>query len=156
MKRLRILVRLLPALAAALLATACRDTTGGDPVAGTDYQVLITSPGVAGALVTVDAVGNVTGAVAVPPGGQTAVNILLRGRDGGAVTTGPGDEIRVVVSNAVVASFQAGAQTGASRAGTFVAGGTGGNTTFRVQYLEGGLIAFESPPIGLNVELNGA
>lgn len=155
MKRLRTLFRLVPLVAAALLATACDDPIGGGDLVGTDYQVLITTPGVAGALVTVDAIGNVTGAVAVPPGGQTPVSIQLRGRDGGAVTTGPGDQLRVVVTNTVVASFQAGAQTGGTRAGTFVAGGASGNTTFRVQYLQAGLIAFESPLIGLNVGADG-
>lgn len=152
MKRLRTLFRLVPVVAAALLATACDDPVGDGLVVGTDYQVLITTPGVAGALVTVDPVGNVTGAVAVDAGGQRAVTIQLRGRDGGAVTTGPGDQLRVVVTNTTVASFQAGAQTGATRAGTFVAVAPSGNTTFRVQYLQAGLIAFESPLIGLNVD----
>jgi hypothetical protein len=103
-----------------------------------------------GVLVTVNSGRAVSGSLTVADGAQRALVITLLDRTGGAGVTGPGDQIRVVVTNTVVASFTPTQRTGAILRGT-LNGNDPGATTLRIQYLQAGRVVYETPSIGVGV-----
>ena len=147
MKRLRNLTRLLPLAAALSLASCVDDPTGGG-VVDEDYQVLVQVQG--GGTVAVNPFGTVTGSVNLAEGVTRNATIRLLDEQGNAVVTGPGDQLRVVVTNTVVASFTAAGQQGSTLTGSF-RGNDSGGTSFRVQYLQAGVAAYQTPLIDIDV-----
>lgn len=142
-------LRLLPALAAAVLAAGCGDLTGDDNDTLV-YRVVITQTGSATPLVTVLANRTLTGSLSVQNGGTRQIDIVLEQQNGSPVPVGGNNEARVVVTNTVVADFVA-TGTGPGLLRGNLVGKSAGNTTLRVQYLEGGLIAYETPSISVTV-----
>src|SRR5688500_13162571 len=91
--------RLVPLLALAL-AAGCEDLgldAGGDAVAG-----LTITDGGGSTLVTVSSSNSVSGSLSIARNQQRAMAIVLRGADGGVVTPGIGQSIRVTIRNTQV------------------------------------------------------
>jgi hypothetical protein len=143
--------RTLAAAAACLAAAGCSDVAGGG---GThqrgQYQVLISDEATGVVYAQVFADGSVQGAIPVPAGGQRHLVLRLLTATNTAVGVGPGDEVRVNVTNTVVASFHLDGQQANVLRGTLT-GGQAGSTTLRVQYIQAGFTEYESPAVGVTV-----
>lgn len=138
------LARLAPLLALAL-AAGCSDLGldgGGEVVAGLTIQ---DSGG--STLVTVSASNAVSGGLSIGRNQQRALVILLRGENGGVVTPGLGQSIRVTVINPGVATWtETGAGVGTLRGGTVT-----GSTRMRVDVIDSGTVEYTSPDITIQV-----
>jgi hypothetical protein len=137
--------RIVPLLAL-VLAAGCADLgvdSGGDD---TVVGVLVTdADGVA--LVAVNAGNTVSGNLTIARNTQRTLGIVLRGSDGGVVTPGLGQSIRVTITNTQVATW---ADTGLG-AGTLRGGSTAGQTTMRVDVIDSGSVEYTSPDILVQV-----
>jgi hypothetical protein len=143
-KRMKAFLRIVPVLAVAAWAAGCEDLgTGGSDVVS---RVIVSDAATGTALVTISA-QSITGSLSVPVNGTRQLDIRLEDRGGQTVS---GGEVRVSVTNTVVAGFVVGSQTGGTARGT-LQGKSPGNTTLRVQRLEGGVTSYESPSISVIV-----
>ncbi|HSU13228.1 hypothetical protein [Longimicrobium sp.] len=139
------------AAAACLLAAACSDTSGtGQPAQQGKYQVLIYDEATQQVYAQVFADGTVQGGIAVPTGGQRHLILRLLTDTNVPAGIGPGDEVRVNVTNTVVAGFHLDSQQANVLHGTLT-GGSQGATTLRVQYIQGGFTVYQSPSVGVTV-----
>lgn len=139
-------IRAFLVLAVAMFAAGCEDLTGR--VGGADYQVVVTGGGLV--LATAPVTGVVSGSIPVGVNAQRTIIVTVLDRGNAPVTLGANDQIRVVMTNTVVASFQAGAQANGAVAGT-LRGGQQGSTSMRVQLLRGGSSEYDSPSIPVTV-----
>lgn len=133
-----------------MAAAACEDVSGVTTPVNQQYNVQVSDAATGQVLAVAQANGGVSGGLTVAPGAHRAVTVRLLNTTGGQVVTGPGDEIRVNLTNTVVASFQTTSSTGGVVQGT-LNGGQSGSTTLRVQYLQAGFTVFESPSIAVTV-----
>ena len=123
-------------------AGACSDLVdaGGGQVAGVSIEDQSGNQ-----LVTVGSTG-VSGTLTVNQGAERDLEIVLRDANGGAVSLGLAQSVRVTVVNSQVASWEPAGGT----SGTLV-GRTRGNTTLRVDVISAGSIDFGSPSIPVRV-----
>jgi hypothetical protein len=150
MTRLPALARTLAAAAACVLVAACSDLPTGKPAQQAKYQVLIVDETTAQVYAQVFADGSVQGGIALPTGAQRHLVLRLLTDTNGDVGIGPGDEIRISTLNTVVAGFHADSQSGNIVHGTLT-GVSQGATTLRIQYIQGGFTAYDSPGIPVTV-----
>jgi len=139
------------AAAACLLAAACTDTTGtGQPAQQGKYQVLVYDETSQQVYAQVFADGSVQGGITLPSGGQRHLVLKLLTDTNVPAGVGPGDEVRVNVTNTVVASFHLDSQQANLLHGTLT-GGQQGATTLTVQYIQGGFTVYQSSSVGVTV-----
>lgn len=127
------------------LAAGCADLgldAGGDAVAGLTIEDAGGS-----ALVTVSSSNSVSGSLTVGRNQQRPLVIVLRGADGGVVTPGLGQSIRVTIPNTQLASWT---DTGVG-VGTLRGGSSAGPTSMRVDVIDAGTVVYTSPAITINV-----
>jgi hypothetical protein len=147
--RIPILTRSLAA-AACVLAAACSDVTGGSTHQRANYQVLILDETTGLVYAQVFADGSVQGGISLPAGGQRHLVVRLLTDTNTDVGIGVGDQVRVNLTNTVVASFGVDTQQGSVIHGTLT-GGSQGATTLRVQYIQAGFTEYESPAVNVTV-----
>lgn len=131
-------------LAALMLAAGCSElgeALGRDE----EYQVEVGTVSLI-TLARVGLDGAVTGSVDVPLGQARQVSVSVLDRGGVLVR----DEVRVAVTNTVVASFQQTGQSTGTVGGT-LSGNSRGSTSLRVRVLRSGTLLYESPSIPVNV-----
>jgi hypothetical protein len=144
----RLAARFLPVLALAAFAAGCEDLTGGN--SNTVYRVVISDVATGATLVTINGDRTLSGSLTVPAGGTRAIELRLLNSSGGTIQVGSGDDIRVLVTNSVLVGFTP-TLLGAGTLRGNLQGKAGGNTTLVVQYLEGGLLSYESASVTVSV-----
>ncbi|HEX6749474.1 MAG TPA: hypothetical protein VF092_19415 [Longimicrobium sp.] len=149
--RISIFTRTLAAVALCVVAAAgCEDLGTGEPHQRGQYQVLITDEATGLAYAQVFADGSVQGGITLAAGTQKHLVLRLLTSTNTAVGIGPGDEIRINLTNTVVASFHVDSQQGGVIHGTLT-GGSAGATTLRLQYIQAGFTEYESPAVNVTV-----
>jgi hypothetical protein len=136
--------RLAPLLAL-VLAAGCADL--GVELTGDDVTGLIITDGSGATLVTVSSASSVSGSLSIARNAQRPLAIVLRSANGGVVTPGVGQSIRVTITNTQVATWT---DAGAG-AGTLRGGSSAGTTSMRVDVIDSGSVEYTSPSITINV-----
>ena len=132
-------------LCAAVLAAGCGDI---GLTSNPTHQVLITGDG--NTLASVTPAGEVLGTLTVGAGAQRTITISVLDRAGFPVTLGANDQIRVTVTNTVVATFTA-TGSGANAVIGTLRGGQSGGTSLTVQVLRAGTSEYDSPSVPITV-----
>ena len=133
-------------VAAAVLAAGCEDLTGR--LGGSDHQVVVTGSGLV--LAAAPVTGVVTGSVNVSAGAQRTIVVTVLDRGNTPVTLGANDQIRVIILDTTIASFQATGQASGAVTGT-LRGLRSGGTRMQVQLLRNGTSEYDSPSIPIDV-----
>lgn len=145
------LARTLAAAAVCILAAGCSDlTTGGTTHQRGQYQVLISDEATGLVYAQVFADGSVQGGISLAAGAQRHLVLRLLTATNTAVGLGPGDEVRVNLTNSVVAAFHLDSQQANVLHGTLT-GGQAGSTTLRLQYIQAGFTEYESSAVSVTV-----
>ena len=149
--RSSIFTRAVAAAALCIVAAGCSDVAGGGTTHQRgQYQVLISDEATGLVYAQVFADGSVQGGISLAAGAQRHLVLRLLTATNTAVGLGPGDEVRVNVTNSVVAGFHLDSQQANVLHGTLT-GGQAGSTTLRLQYIQAGFTEYESPAVTVTV-----
>jgi hypothetical protein len=132
-------------LLCAVVLAGCEDI---GLISNPSHQVVISSGELV--VVTVNPARAVSGTLTVASGAQRTIAISILDRTGDPITLGANDQIRVTVTNTVVATFTP-TSTGASAVVGTLRGGQPGGTSLTVQLLRAGTSEYDSPNIPVTV-----